>query len=566
MQRRSLLKWSLLGGAALSARALPVFAQTNGPVVKTSAGRVQGQIDHGVNIFKGIPYGASTAGANRFMPPRKPMPWSEVLEAFDYGPRALQGSGESKATAPEENPRLQALSKEGEQLSQGLFYSAPRKQSEDCLVLNVWSPGVGDGKKRPVLFWLHGGGFIGGSGDWGWSDGASLARQHDVVVVSINHRLNIFGFLYLAEFGGPKYADSGNVGMFDTVAALEWVRGNIAAFGGDPNNVTIFGQSGGGAKVNTLMAMPAARGLFHKAFNMSGPSTKMLTTDEAAKATLAVMDILKIDRKHIDELQRVPANDLLRAASKASKEIGSTDWRAGQIFHGIDAPVVDGRSLPRHPFYPDAPGISADVPLLLGNTGEEDQSRALRTAALSDGPFDDAALRANLKQMALTDSQIDGLIRGYRATRPKADAVDVLTDIVSDLEFRRDAVVMAQRKAALGRAPAYMYLFTWKTAAFNGKYQANHSSDIPFFFDNLKNASGLVGKPADPQAQALAHNMSRALAAFARTGNPNHAGLPQWLPYTEADRKTMIFDSACKAVSDPRHADRIALEALNLPS
>src|ERR1700693_3497527 len=340
--RRALMKSSLLGGGAAFAGALfsglvPETAlgvdppsKYEGPIVETTAGKVRGVLQDGTNIFRGIPYGASTAGTNRFMPPRKPEPWTGVREAFQNGP-----------TAPQKGAPPNSLI---------LNHGAPAVQGEDCLVMNVFTPGVNDGRKRPVMVWLHGGGFASGAGSAHAFDGNYLARSGDVVVVSVNHRLNIFGYLYLADVGGDKYADSGNVGLLDVIAVLEWLRDNVSHFGGNPGNVTLFGQSGGGLKISTLLAMPPAKGLFHKAIIESGSALKGIHREEASKTTERILAKLGLQPSQVDELQKLPVDRLLSAIVARGSGPGTAPLSL--------APVVDGRALPRDPFDPAAPDIS----------------------------------------------------------------------------------------------------------------------------------------------------------------------------------------------------------------
>jgi para-nitrobenzyl esterase len=511
-----------------------------------------------VNIFKGVPYGASTAGANRFMAPRKPKSWSGIRDAFEYGAKAPQ-PGFTQDIAK----RRAYESTEGGQLTQGLFRWPPGEVSEDCLFLNIWTPALMDGVKRPVMVWLHGGGFTGGSGDWGWTDGAHLAQNEDVVVVSLNHRLNIFGFLALGEIGGAKYADSANVGMLDIVAALEWVRDNVAAFGGDPDCVTVFGQSGGGCKVSVLMAMPAAEGLFHRAINMSGPCAKVLTQEGATQTALQVLNELHIDRANIDQIQRVTVGQIFDAMKAVLSAAGLTDgndaWRGGTFLY-MFSPVVDGRALPQHPFYPTAPKFSAQVPLMIGTTGEEDRPSVMSAALTSLDEFSESEALAKLASMGISQSEAERLIRGYRASRPAASAADLCSAIVSDIEFRLDAISIAEQKSLQNAAAAYMYLFTWESPAFGGKYKSAHSFDMPFVFDNVDRAPGLWGENPDPRRYELAKTMSGAWAAFARAGNPNHPRLPEWKPYSLERRATMLFNYSCELINDPRREDRLVLE------
>jgi len=367
LSRREWMKSALLGGAvaaappifggSIAAEALSVDAASKfeGPVVETTSGKIRGVIQAGTLTFRGVPYGASTAGSNRFMPPRKPEPWAGVRETFQNGPTAPQLSGPPNALI--------------------LNHKEPAVQGEDCLVINVFTPGVNDGRKRPVMVWLHGGGFASGAGSAHSFDGTYLAHSGDVVVVSVNHRLNIFGYLYLADAGGEKYADSGNAGLLDVVAVLEWVRENIAQFGGNPGNVTIFGQSGGGLKISTLLAMPPAKGLFHKAIIESGSLLKGIPREEASKTTERILAKLGLQSSQVDELQKLPVERLLSAIDNRGAAPGTAPFNL--------VPVVDGRALPRDPFDPSAPDISSDVPLIVGSVTPKARFSHRRTRRFS---------------------------------------------------------------------------------------------------------------------------------------------------------------------------------------
>src|SRR5579864_2222134 len=385
VSRRQLLKSSFLGGAvaAFSRAAMPLDLEAANessaiaPVVDTTAGKIRGVVNRGVLIYRGVPYGASTGGSNRFLPPRTAEAWSGVRDAFQNGHSSPQ-----VAPAPAS-------------IGSGLRGTAA--QGEDCLVLNVFTTGVRDGRKRPVMMWIHGGGYAYGSGSSLGYDGANLSRTGDVVTVCINHRLNIVGHLYLGAAGDP-YADSGNNGLLDIVAALAWVRDNIEQFGGDPANVTIFGQSGGGGKVSTLLAMPAAKGLFHKAIIESGSTLKQIPRDEAERTTAKIMATLGLNPTDVAELQQMPIQRLLGAMGGGA--------RLG--------PVVDGHSLPRDPFDPMAPDVSADVPVIIG-TAETEGSYFAPPELLS---LDEAAVRSRLHERLGPDS--DRILELFKQRRPNA--------------------------------------------------------------------------------------------------------------------------------------------------
>ena len=454
IRRREILKSSLVGcGAALAGGALDsllapsVFAgraESAGPIVETNLGKLRGVSTGGVYSFKGVPYGASTDGSMRFMPPVKPASWTGVRDAINLGPLA---------------PQFVSSASGGSDIRKAMGdIFGPGEISEDCLVLNVWTPSLHRGK-RPVMVWLHGGGFTGGSDGAPTYDGTNLAHKRDVVIVGLNHRLNVFGYLYLGELGGAKYADSGNVGMLDIVLALEWVRDNIARFGGDPGNVTIFGESGGGAKVSTLMAMPPAKGLFHKAIVESGSMLKATSREDANKSAEKFIAKLDITPDRIDDLQKLPMEKLLDAMRSLT---GPNAIRLG--------PVVDGRSLPRNPFDPDAPAQSADVPMLIGTNGTE-SSLLLGLGDPSLFSLNEVDMRSRLKSYLHLedDAKLDSIIATYQKDRPGASPSEIYFAVTTDRMMRMNAITQAERKVAQGAAPAYMYIFAWRTPVLDGK-------------------------------------------------------------------------------------------------
>lgn len=500
---------------------------TQGPVAETAAGKVRGYANGPISVFKGIPYGATTAGVHRFAPARKPQPWTGVRDTTRLGARAPQLPAEG--IIPEE-----------------VIAFTNEPMSEECLFLNVWTPALRDGRKRPVMVWLHGGGYFAGSGGQDRYDGTRLAMNHDVVVITLNHRLNVFGHLYLGEIAGEPYADSGNAGMLDIVAALEWVRDNIAEFGGDARNVTIFGESGGGGKVITLMAMPAAAGLFHRAIAQSGVALRQATRERAAKEAAAVLKHLGIAPKEWKRLFDISDKQLLNAIR---------DMRSAPRF----TPVVDGCSLPRHPFDPDAPDISRNVPLIVG-------SNATEVTFFGDtplDPIDEAALRRHLKRfLGVEDAEANGLIALYGKSHPAVSNEHLYQLIASDYWMSSDVVTLAERKSAAGAAPVFVYRFEKETPVRGGQLHSVHGLEIPYVFDNLDapTAPALTGTEAD--RYPLARTMSLAWTAFARTGAPNGEGLAHWPAYTAEQRNVMIFDTTTRLAIDPYCEERLAIAAI----
>jgi len=522
MNRRSFLQYGTAASLFTGTLAKSFGAEPkSGATVDTSSGKIRGLMIDKVNAFKGIPYGASTAGNRRFLPPAKPEPWTGIKDTVEWGPEAPQVSPHTEI--PEVRATIPATG-----------------MSEDCLRLNVWSNGLGRNDKRPVMLWLHGGGFTSGNGSYTIYDGTNLAKKRDVVAVTINHRLNSFGFLDLAGIGGAKYEHASNVGMLDAIAALQWVHDNIANFGGDPNNVTIFGQSGGAGKVSTLLAMPGAKGLFHRAIIQSGSNLKGVSISDATKTAQALM--AKLNVKTADDLQKVPMDQLIAATNSTQ---------------GLRlAPVIDGWSLLRDPFSPDAPPISADVPVLLG-TVETEVTFFPNTQM---DPIDDAALLTRVKAAARADdAQAKNLIDLYKKGRPGVSNIDVALILESDTRFRPGVVTEAELKSAQ-KAAVYMYYFTWRSPVHDGKLKTFHTLEIPFVTDNVDNGTSMTGTGQD--RYALQDKMSAAWAAFARTGNPNHKGLPTWPKFNPTQRATMIFNNECKVVNDPNGEERKALAAL----
>jgi len=517
--------------------AAPLLARDGDAAAATRAGRVAGYIRNGIFTFKGIPYADSCAGPNRFMPPVKPKSWEGVRSSRQYGYVAPQGPRAGWANDEEAF----------------MFAWDDGVQSEDCLRVNVWTPAIGDAKKRPVMVWLHGGGYTAGSGQELRSyDGENLARRGDLVVVSLNHRLNAFGYLDLSKFG-DQYAASGNVGMLDIVAALEWVRDNIEAFGGDPQMVTLFGQSGGGGKVSTLMAMPQAKGLFHRAIVESGSILQGIPQEHARQLADAIVNELGLTAATIAQIQTLPHQQILTAADKVLRERrpkavgGIPNFRriAAQLGFG---PVVDGKILPDHPFDPGAPAISADIPMIIGTTLNE------FVTALNHPEFEamsEADLQTRVRD--LYGDKAASVIGTFRQRTPRAKPFDLWSRIAAS-GVRASAIQQAKLKAAQGRAPAYLYWFTWQTPILSGRPRAFHCAEIAFVFDNTDRCETMTGGGAE--ARALAARMCDAWIQFARTGNPNHAHLPRWPAFSAETIPTMIFDHPPRVDMNPDGAEQ----------
>ncbi len=528
--RRDFLKQSGFLIAASSVGVAHAFADDGGPVIaETVFGRIRGSEIGGIKVFKGVPYGASTSGKNRFMPPVAPPKWTGVRDTIAYGPSAPQSEPGTRRTASAIAVAAAGLPAE----------------SEDCLVLNIWTPAVGDGRKRPVMFWCHGGGFATGSGSSPVTEGANLARRGDVVVVSINHRLNVLGFTSLTELGGSDLAASGDVGMLDIVSALEWVRDNIAQFGGDPNTVMIFGQSGGGRKVATLLAMPRAKGLFHRAIIESGATLTLVEREQGARVASELLANLGLGKSQVRELQTLPLDRIMSAYFAVVRRMN-----VDQMTQGF-SPLVDGRVVPQHPFHPTASAVSADVPLMIGSTRTELTS----SAQDEDFSLSEAGMRSRLRQ--LLGEYADRSIQVYQQANPGATPSDIYFLVASDYRYSGPVMKIAERRAALGKGPVYLYYFRWETPVDGGRLKSPHTIEIPFAFDNVKVASRLTG--GGPEAVALADTISDTWIAFAKTGNPNTPKLPRWTAFDAVDRPTMVLNTESRVENDPIREQRLVM-------
>lgn len=527
---------SLIAAPAATTGKPLILANEAGAVTETSAGKVRGYSRNGIFTFKGIPYAGSTAGAARFAVPAKVTPWAGVRSSLYYGWVAPQA------------PRLGWAVDE----NAFMFEWDDGIQNEDCLRVNVWTPGLKDNRKRPVMFWVHGGGYSAGSGQELKSyDGENLARRGDVVVVSVNHRLNSLGYLNLDEHG-PNWADAANVGMLDLVASLEWVRDNISQFGGDPGNVTIFGQSGGGGKVGVLMAMPAAKGLFHRAVVQSGSSARQADPAHSAKLAAETLSVLGVSRASIDELRKMPYGKIVAAGAEAVRKLAPPGGNMPGTGQGYNwTPTVDGRHLPNHSFDPKAPEVSATVPMLIGTVLNEFTNGIGHPEYEAMG-MEEVERRVEQRYPGKTAA----ILAAFKKAHPKEKPFDLLSLIMS-ANTRQNAVTQAERKATQAKAPAYLYWFTWQTPVLDGRPRAFHCAELPFVFDNTDRCAAMTGGTAE--ARALGARMADAWIAFARKGDPNHPGLPKWPAFTRAAGATMMFDNTCAVKNNPDMDERKAI-------
>jgi para-nitrobenzyl esterase len=502
--------------------------------VQVRNGTLRGVRRNGVSAFKGIPYAADTSGANRFQAPRPVPNWTGVRDATAYGPLS---------------PQIKTGMGAGELFE---WYDQAEPLGEACCVLNVFTPGTDVGGKRPVMFYIHGGGYINGGGGGSALDGTNLANFGNVVVVTINHRLNAFGYTELSQLG-TAYADAANAGHLDLIAALEWVRDNITAFGGDPNNVTLFGQSGGGSKITILLSMPKAQGLFHRAISMSGAAG--LNVDQAVEIkgyADAFVAELGVSRANVAPLHRLSFEDVLAARSRAVTKSGLEGAR----------PVIDGRHILMRPMSPEGLVLHAKVPLMLGSTKTEASlffREDMRNFKLSE-----AQMRERMRKgFGVNDAKIDAIMAAYRRSEPGMSPSDVLVAVATDVQFRLPLTGAAETKSSSpGQAPVYMYSFNWTIPSMGGVLGAPHAVDIPFAFGTVDAAGAMVGPGTAPRETSL--NMMAAFVNFARSGDPNGDRLPAWRPYDRQTRTTMLINARCEAVSDYRGAARLAVADLRI--
>lgn len=528
---------------------LVVTASPKKNIVETDSGKVFGFVSNGIVTFKGMPYGASTAGKNRFMPPAKPEPWAGVRSALHWGPVSPQNYTSTF------DGRRNGWNHDDESF---MFEWEDGQPSEDCLRINVWTPSINDNKKRPVLMWIHGGGFTSGSdNELRMYDGESLARRGDVVMVSVNHRLGVLGYMNLIEYG-EEYANSPNVGMMDLVAALQWVKTNISNFGGDSNTVLIFGQSGGGGKVSALMGMPSAEGLFHRAVVESGASLRQGTLNRSAQTAAGVIAELGLSKDNISKIHDLPDHAIVQAALEAGRKAAAAARGGGGRGPGGPGggwgPVVDGKVLPRNSFDPDAPSYAAKVPLIVGSVLNE-MANAVQMGDASVDAWSMDEMKSRLSAQR-GQEKAEHLIAVFQKLHPSATPFEIYSRI-SGMSGRVGALTMAERKAAQGAAPAYNYWFRWQSPILEGRGRAFHCSELPFVFYNTERCARMTGNT--PEARDLAARVSDAWVSFARKGDPNHPGLPAWPKYDAETVPTMVFDTKCVAVNDPDGEGRKAV-------
>ncbi len=521
-------------------------------VVETNHGRIRGVETAGLTTFKGVPYGGSVSGVNRFKaaPPLKA--WTGVLDTLKSGPPSLQPSMRPSFGTSEGIP------------------------AEDCLYLNVWTPAA-DSRKRPVMFYCHGGGFTVGSGGAPYQDASNLARAWDVVVVATNHRLGLMGFLYLGELGGAEFATSGNQGLLDICDGLKWVQENIARFGGDPDNVMVFGESGGGAKTSCLYAMPTAEPFFNKASIESGPGIRMYTRDLAAETTLMVLKQLGLDKSEWRKLLEVPADELLKVQVDLGRQPGNGPLTMNGGRKGMGGggraggfgPVVDGTILPHHPFDPEAPAISKDKPLIVGYNRDETIFFFMESHNTAVFDLTEAGLKERLQKEFGADA--DEVFDAYRKSRPEASPTDLYIAISTARMIGFGSITIAERKFAQHGAPVYAYVFTHESNRIvpgtQHKVGAAHAMEIAYKFDLIQpaaktpaggsqqTATGTM-MDGDPDSVKTAENMSQMWSTFARTGKPGATGQPEWLAYDTTRRPTMLINAECKLVDDPWSMER----------
>lgn len=524
VNRRRFLQLSSVAGLLVPTAS--VLGQSNYVVAETTFGRVRGLRADGVNIFKGIPYGADTGGRNRFMPPQNPVSWTGIKDTFDYGP-----------AAPQSDP------------ASGLVQDGA--ESEDCLVLNIWTQGLNDGAKRPVMFWCHGGGFNRLSGASPRYDGTNLSLRGDVVVVTINHRLNMMGYTHFGDLD-DEFAVSGTVGMQDIVHALKWVQNNIEQFGGDPDRVLLFGESGGGRKVGTLLAMPSANGLYHRAMIESGAALRFPEREHGTRMAELMLSKLGLSKNNIRAIQDVPLRNIMAAYHSLLNEPDVSD-----VGGGVFVPIPDDNVLPYHPFYPEAAPVNPNIPVIIG------ANRTEMTFYATDADFqiDERSMTEKIREL-VGENNVRDVIDAYREANPDAPPWEIYFLVYSDSRYVMPSITMAERRSALTDAPVYLYYLTWESSAKNGRILSPHTLDIPFVFDNVRSNALTMDSP---RAIPLADKISDSIIGFARTGSPDVGKLPIWKPFNSASRATMVWNDVSEVVNDPiRQQREIIQPILNL--
>jgi para-nitrobenzyl esterase len=569
MQRRTWMKTvgTVIGGTAASVTLGPIesaaesvaapqpkgapsvksgiVSTSDSAIVETTAGKIRGFSRDGIFAFKGVPYADDTGGKNRFMAPAKPAPWTGVRSALQLGPASPQAFN---ATF---EGRRGGWNNDEEAF---MFEWDDGQPGEHCLRVNVWTPSINDNRKRPVLVWMHGGGFTSGSSnELRMYDGESLSRRGDVVVVSLNHRLGVLGYLNLMEYG-EKWSNAVNVGQLDLIAALQWVKENIGNFGGDPAKVLIFGQSGGGNKIGTLMGMPAAKGLFQRAVIQSGSGLRQQTPDRSGQLAAATIAELGLTKATLDQIQDLPFQRIVQAGLFAQRKLqpqAPAPGTGGGLNWG---PTVDGKHLPRHAWDPAGPSFSADVPLMVGSVLNEFANSIQR----NDPKLDRMTIDDVKHQLRTTYAErTDGILDVFKKAHPAARPYELLSRIQTAAGPRQNAVTQAERKAAQGAAPVYNYWFQWQTPILDGRPRAFHCSELPFVFYNTDRCAAMTG--GGPEPRDLAGRIADAWIAFAKNGDPNHAGLPKWAPFTADTAGTMIFDTKSEFRLRPDTEERAAL-------
>jgi para-nitrobenzyl esterase len=540
--RRSFLQSQLAGAALLGVGGLGGFARAAGKpeagaaqessIVRARSGRVRGLHANGVYAFLGVPYGAPTSGASRFMPPKLPEPWSGVRDALVYGPACVQ----SYAKIPKAGERDYY-----DYVLNGYYPSRENVFSEDCLNLNVWTTGLGSAEERPVMVWFHGGGYFMGSGNSRWFDGTHLAKNHDVVVVTVNHRLNVFGYYQMPPEAGPALQDSGNAGMFDLIASLQWVHDNISKFGGDRDRVTIFGESGGAGKVCALAAMPAAKGLFHRFIAQSDSLIRGLDYERASKVGRHLFETAHIDPARGDMLQALPAEQLLALANNTPQLHLS--------------PPIGGKNIPKHPFDPTAPSETLGIPFLSGWT-KDDGAYDLGLEVNHDtGETVEKLIGNRLVWCGVDPPMLNDCTGKFRSLYLKDDNYMMAKKVLTALEYDFMRIA-SERKADQDKNGNYVYEFDWAPPRYKNSYGSLHTVEVPFVFGTVDAAMQYFDTYPDQTVFDLVSTLGDVWSSFARDGRPSSPRLPEWKPYTSEARWTMRFGEKCELVGDPSADER----------